>query len=256
MFYKAVDRINGFLKKKTRRYSVIGNTIKRCKIFVYRLRNNPLSRFKWNRNHTKFENLITEHSRRNKDFFVIQVGANDGLMDDPIRQYIIRYRWHGILVEPQVNEFKRLQENYKNESDRLVFKNVAISDHDGIQNLYKVKDDLILEEWQRGSATLSPKDGFKRRNDVITEIVKCITFDTLIQTNNVKNIDLLQIDVEGFDYEIIKLINFNSIKPKLIRYEHRHLNYSDKYECKKYLKKIGYKIYETQYDTGVSLIHD
>ncbi|MBN2320677.1 MAG: FkbM family methyltransferase [Acidobacteria bacterium] len=223
---------------------------------MYRLRNNPLSRRKWDRNHTIFENLISGHSKQDKDFFVMQVGANDGVMDDPIRRYIIKYNWRGILVEPQVDAFRRLKDNYKNESDRLIFENAAISDHDGTQNLYKVKDDLVSEEWQRGSATLKPKHGFMQRNDVITEAVKCITFDTLIVTNNVRKIDFLQIDVEGYDYEIIKLFSFNQLKPELIRYEHRHLSFADKNECKKYLKKLGYKIYEMQYDTGVSLIRD
>ena len=47
--------------------------------------------------------------------------------------------------------------------------------------------------------------------------------DTLLDRHHVKKIDLLQIDVEGYDYELLKSFNFERIKPQLIRYEHRHL---------------------------------
>ena len=166
---------------------------------------------------------------------------------------IQKYRWHGILIEPQKIEFERLIKNYKNESDNLIFENVAIADHETTRNLYKVKDEQIVGDWQRGIASLIPMEGLEEQNAVTIEAVQCISFDTLLERNKVKKIDLLQIDVEGYDYEILKLVNFERLKPHLIRYEHRHLNLSDKNACKKYLKKLGYTILEMQYDTGAKL---
>ena len=52
-------------------------------------------------------------------------------------------------------------------------------------------------------------------------VVQCIAFDTLLYRHEVRQIDLLQVDVEGYDFEIIKLVNFHRIRPNLIRYEHR-----------------------------------
>ena len=46
------------------------------------------------------------------DFFFIQVGANDGLMCDPIRQFIVKHSWGGILVEPVPDYFELLKKNY------------------------------------------------------------------------------------------------------------------------------------------------
>ena len=46
-----------------------------------------------------------------------------------------------------------------------------------------------------------------------------ITFERLCEELNVKNIDFLQIDTEGFDSEIIKSINLKEIDISVIRYE-------------------------------------
>ena len=88
---------------------------------------------------------------------------------------------------------------------------------------------------------------------VTTEMVQCVTFDTLLNRHQVKRIDLLQIDVEGYDYELLKLFDFERIRPRLIRYEHSHLKLSDRSSCKRYLKQNGYMILEMEYDTGAVL---
>jgi FkbM family methyltransferase len=46
-----------------------------------------------------------------------------------------------------------------------------------------------------------------------------INFNTLCNELHIKTIDYLQIDTEGFDTEIIKMIDFNNIDIKQIRYE-------------------------------------
>ena len=41
-----------------------------------------------------------------------------------------------------------------------------------------------------------------------------------MKTYKIKKIDLLQIDTEGYDAEIILNIDFDLMKPKIIRFEH------------------------------------
>src|SRR5262245_37464793 len=50
-------------------------------------------------------------NRRGRDVFFLQVGANDGLMDDPIHFLVRKYGWCGVLLEPDPQLFKRLKEN-------------------------------------------------------------------------------------------------------------------------------------------------
>src|ERR1700722_3021383 len=55
----------------------------------------------------------------------IEVGANDGRFGDPLRQYILKYQWKGVLVEPQPDIFERLKANYAGLNNRISFENVA-----------------------------------------------------------------------------------------------------------------------------------
>lgn len=92
--------------------------------------------------------------------------------------------------------------------------------------MYKVDDNAVKYAVQTGLAALRPDRAlstYASMGTLAKETVQCITFDTLVQRNRVKRIDLLQIDTEGFDFEIIKMINFDRIKPRILQFEHRHL---------------------------------
>ncbi|MGH3135686.1 MAG: FkbM family methyltransferase [Gaiellaceae bacterium] len=55
--------------------------------------------------------------------------------------------------------------------------------------------------------------------------VVCTTFaDVLAEASYV---DLLQIDVEGYDLELLKLFGFGRITPPIVRFEHKHLSAGD-----------------------------
>ena len=68
-------------------------------------------------------------------------------------------------------------------------------------------------------------------------VVKTITFSDL--TSDVPKIDLLHIDAEGYDYEIIKTIDFTKTIPSLILFEHKWLD--DINEVYEFLKEHKYK---------------
>jgi hypothetical protein len=84
---------------------------------------------------------------------------------------------------------------------------------------------------------------------VITTEVSTITFDTLYKRNNVERLDLLQIDTEGYDYELLKLIDFKRYRPRLLIYEHKHLNAADRAACTEYLVAHGYDTMSEMMDT-------
>jgi FkbM family methyltransferase len=216
-------------------------------------RRNPLTRRAWARRESHFDDLITRLSAATPDFLVIQIGACDGLLLDPIHALIVKNHWRGVLVEPQKLEFEKLKNTYRNELDRIVLENVAISDSEGTRTLYRVKDSELKADWQRGFASLLHRPDARR---FTAEVVPCITLETLLNRHRVSRIDLLQVDVEGYDFEIIKLIDFDKIRPRLIRYEHRHLRPWDKRACKALLANHGYQTLEMQFDTGAVLANE
>jgi Methyltransferase FkbM domain len=208
-------------------------------------RDNAWMRGQWARRESEFNRLLGELSSRTDDFFVIQIAARDGLMADPIHDWIKRCRWRGILVEPHRLEFEKLKETHRQEQDRLIFENVAICDKDG---------------------TFVPGEGRRpqcRLGTGIRVVVAAVSIRSICSRNDAVHhlryaaapapgfrIDLLQIDAEGYDFEILKLVDFQSHRPAMIRYEHCRLMPRDKHACRVYLERRGYRILEMKLDSG------
>ncbi|MFT4802855.1 MAG: FkbM family methyltransferase [Psychroserpens sp.] len=158
-----------------------------------------------------------------KDFFFVQIGANDGIIYDQIFPFVTAENVKGIALEPIQDIYKILVKNYeKYPNVKLINKGIHISEK--IMPIYRVNQSLEkYPEWTKGTSSFNKShhelSGILEE-DIISEMVTCLTFDELSETENILNIDLLQIDTEGYDFEIINSINFDKIKPKLINFEH------------------------------------
>ena len=107
-----------------------------------------------------------------------------------------------------------------------------------------------LPEWydQLGSLSkdvvLSHRHAIPNIDDLmVREEVKAITFDELIQRHHITTLDLILIDTEGYDLNILKMIDFSRFRPKLVIYEHKHLSADDKTTASSLLKSNGYAIH-------------
>ena len=184
------------------------------------------------------------------DFVFLQIGANDGLTDDPIRRYVLRYGFRGVLVEPQPTAFQALARNYSG-APGLVFENAAIAAEDGEATLYRFKAGSV-PRWADCLASFSREallNNFDSVSGVIEEIrVPAISFATLLARHRLTGVDLLQIDTEGFDFEIIKMIDFRSFRPTMINFEAGLLLPAARQDCYEYLSSRGYKINENEFD--------
>jgi hypothetical protein len=84
---------------------------------------------------------------------------------------------------------------------------------------------------------------------IVTEQVECITFDRVLDAANANKVDLLQIDAEGYDFELIKSFPFDRLKPAIVRYEHMHLSKKQQNQCISFLKERGYRLIFEPADT-------
>jgi hypothetical protein len=91
-----------------------------------------------------------------RSFFFLQVGALDGVVDDPLHRYVRARNWHGILVEPQPFHFRRLVENYAGLED-LRFVNAAITEQVGLRDLYVIQDEAGVTIESLGGVAFSVK---------------------------------------------------------------------------------------------------
>ena len=178
----------------------------------------------------RFDHIISYSMLKdqNKSLSFIQIGAYDGKSNDPIFRYVTQYEWRGVLVEAQKYAFDLLVKNYSG-FNNLCFENLAIGKSNLQFAFYKIKDYIPgLPEWSKRVASFYPdiiaKNSLLPKDENIVEqiTVECISFETLVEKYNIKNLDLLQVDAEGFDYEIIKMIDFNKIKPSIIHFDHKH----------------------------------
>ncbi|HPN36293.1 MAG TPA: FkbM family methyltransferase [bacterium] len=204
------------------------------------------------------EEILESYSHFKNDVFFIQIGSNDGVEADPINKYINQYNWQGLLVEPVTYLFERLKRNYSSKQHNLIFENSAISNNDGEASFYrlKVENDPNLPRWYHTIGSFNKEIILKHKKNIsnfddllIEEKIKTISLDTLLLKHNIENVDLIEIDTEGYDFEIIKLINFNKLKIDIIIFEHIHLTTSDYKKSIKLIKRNGFKLFAYKENT-------
>src|SRR5438270_8534226 len=71
------------------------------------------------------------------ELIFIQVGGFDGVTKDPLRKYINRCGWRGIIVEPQSGAANKLRELYR-DNDRIVILQAAVNDKIWKRTLFTV----------------------------------------------------------------------------------------------------------------------
>lgn len=181
---------------------------------------------------------------------IVQIGAYDGVnFQDPIHAYLKDPRFQGLLVEPQPQVFTRLQMNYQGYGN-VCLENAAIANELEKTTLYTIDtENSDLPGWLEGCASLNEEviSKYERRFPNLGEHLQTITVPSmplgcLLEKHKIKAIDLLQIDAEGYDFEVIKMLDFQSLKPAIIHFERNHLSPVDREECYVLLIDNGYKI--------------
>jgi len=56
--------------------------------------------------------LVADQLRKDAHFFLLQIGANDGVTDDPRHELVLQHKLAGLFVEPLPDLFERLRTNY------------------------------------------------------------------------------------------------------------------------------------------------
>lgn len=167
--------------------------------------------------------LVIERERaRVDDWFFIQIGAHDGVSVDPVRNYITKYNWKGILVEPQPKIFARLAKACEGNAN-LKLENAAVGTKDGTASLYAFKEDSRLPYHATMLASFNRDALVHNGHAYVGEIeeikVPTISVRTLLEKHAVKHVNLLQIDTEGFDKEIIRFFIQSNCFPTIIHFE-------------------------------------
>jgi FkbM family methyltransferase len=181
------------------------------------------------------QSVLAKNFPPESNFSFILAGAHDGISHDFIFTFLNQRKISGIAIEPQPDQFK---------NDLTVNKEL----HPYLKEvcLYRV-DPLRLTDlpnWADGIASLDKMH--HQRSGIPPEFIQNINVPadslmSIIQEKGfTKKIDYFQTDTEGFDFEVLKMIDFNKLSPDIIRFEYVNLSKQDCKAAKQLLKKKGY----------------
>lgn len=245
---RSIDAAARLLRRAIPRSSALGDRLRRWR---HRLAKRPPA--------TPVERLVEAFGRSHPRASFVQVGSNDGVRYDPICAQVRTRPWTGIMVEPVPHLFERLQAHYGS-NRRIRLESSAVADHDATQPFWFLADAGDdhdgLPDWYdllgsfRRDVVLSHRDeipDIEARLRVID--VPCLTFESLCRKHAVERIDLVHIDTEGYDFEVIKLIDLERWQPAAVLFEHKHLSDDDRAACAAHLAAHGYELYADDSDT-------
>jgi len=215
--------------------------------------------------------------REKQDVTLVQIGANVGNTDsDQLYGFLkeqcknakksMPSKCRAVMVEPVRHLFEQLSANYT-DFPHVACENVAIAEVACMRNFYRLREGIDLEAnglppWSEQLGSFLPEKmnslwGHEPENqtlrkfveaNVVVDSVKCISIHDLLEKHQLNVVDLLQIDTEGYDYQILRTIDFKKIAPRYINYERIHLKKEESL-CRTLLLSHGYRLHDHGQDT-------
>jgi FkbM family methyltransferase len=196
--------------------------------YGYEIRKAPLPNFRCvSVFHLALNYLIAVRGEK-KTF--LEVGANDGSSgDDALHEFILKHKWKGVLVEPQPDVFARLKANYAGVHEGIAFENVAVSTDPKPLTMYRLAPSAPGSTL--GTATVASAHAkiaakqLQMSADKLERIeVPTARLDDIVARHGLSELDILQLDTEGFDWDALQTLDLKKTRPWLIRFEHGHLS--------------------------------
>ncbi len=196
----------------------------------------------------EFDDVISRHMfEQGQDCVFIQVGAYDGVSTDPLRKYIERCGWRGVMLEPQPRPAAALRRLYEG-NPGIVILEAALDRERRTRALFTVESD-DLPKWAGGMASFD-RDHILKHDYLIPGIgtlvreleVDCIPFADVLAKLPGRRLDLLQIDAEGADGYILSLFPFDLIQPAVIHWEVKNMTRGQQEQALELLAGHGYLI--------------
>lgn len=151
----------------------------------------------------------------------INFGCYDGIEDDPIIDYITKYKLSGFFVDANSDALTKCRNNFN--SKNFNFVNIGIHTVSKPQIFYKPINLKSLPKWYLQTGTFDYNQVVKVCNilnipteSYRSELIECETIEEFICKRNLFNLEIINIDLEGLDSLIIRQFPFHLVKPKVI----------------------------------------
>ena len=166
-----------------------------------------------------------------KDGFYVDVGANHPTVLSNTKKFYDR-GWHGINIEPN----PLLIKDFEMGRPRDINLNIGISDKPASMDFYRMSADT-LSTFSKQSAIDAEKASKEKIVDVILVQVETLA-SVLRKYCSEKVIDLMSVDVEGYDLTVLKSNNWELFRPKVLMIE---IN-QDEEEILQFIESMDYEM--------------
>lgn len=169
------------------------------------------------------DQLISRVNGHKSDGYFVDVGAFDGIVFSNTYALEKYYNWSGICIEANDVKFKDLQNNRK-----CIVSNDLLYSENGKEFEFlcgRVASSAINDKSISHNMTIRNWNRFKKDNEdeYIKIIKKSRTLESVLEQHNApKDIDYLSIDVDGPEFEIIKVFPFSKYNIKYISIEYNN----------------------------------
>ena len=203
-----------------------------------------------------FERALAPLIARPGGFRFVQIGANDGVRFDGLFTVVTTHAASGVVVEPLPDMFERLRANYA-DYPRVVPVNRALHATAATLPLYHVASRSLgrYPGWASGIASFDRGHLIRHAiapDDIEAAQVECVRLMDLLAAHALLDADLLQIDTEGYDGEILRMIDFTRLRPRVIKFEHKNLAETERAALATLLATNGYALATENTDTVAS----
>lgn len=200
------------------------------------------------------DQLVHDHftrvARLGSQQFVL-VGANDGVTDDHIYSFARKHRWKGVAVEPVPQYYEQLRQAYRG----LPVACLPLAVHRTLTSVpfyfLDVDRDDRIPTWSKGLGSfdrlhLEASLSELGEDTVIGRIreieVPCRSLDELVVESHFSRVDILIVDVEGYDAEVVRQMDPDRWKTHTIVYESKHLAAGDLNDLRNELRTWGFEV--------------
>lgn len=194
------------------------------------------------------QRILNKNYPVNSSFSFLQVGANDGVSFDFLFDFVVQRQIKGVVIEPIKDYYEELCQNYKPYPNVIKVHCAVHKDKSNIL-VYKVANSKfeLYPDWVKGIASFDitniTKFDFIKEEHIEAEQVLAKPLMQIVEESKIEAIDYFQIDTEGYDFEVIQMLDFKKLKPKLIKAEYVNLSAIEKEMMTKLLHTHGYYVF-------------
>ena len=179
------------------------------------------------------DNKLDELFERKQNGFFVELGANNGILQSNTAFLEKNRNWSGVLIEPNIKNYEFCKLNRPNS---ICYNYACVSDD-------------FTDEFVYGDFNLDPNDQTSLMSSVngtrlnlfkknLTK-VPASTLTNILDRQVIPKIDLLSLDVEGYEYSVLKGLNLNKYTPTYLLIEIYNFDFE---KIVNYLKDNKYQL--------------